>query len=408
MKWRLSTIRRRLRRDAKRVATIRLNASFVLWRRVHEELYSKPATDSTEDEQRLSHVVARRLCGLPPLDWVAEFADQHPDEIDRAARKVSELPVVTRITDLVVIANYWIAQYFAPLGDQISANQRRAIEEYQARRSNNPDIETPTEESLVRMGRQLATQVKEIQAEEHRRTALKFDIGMSELTQIIALISPLLVVAGFVYCHIYYGFFGIDTGLYFGLSDYLASSIEAIRAAGVSAAIAVLGAILSVHRHSASRPLKRPNGPGIEREDVPWAIVVVLLLTGEIESLWSGNAASWLILGALVYPAVIGVFTKYVPRLFVKPIPPLLISIFAGSLFSTLICSAEYNAHAASRAIRQETGSLRLTAQDGRDLTADAIVVGSNSNYFFLWNEKTDLATALPRNSAALIRVQAR
>jgi hypothetical protein len=258
------------------------------------------------------------------------------------------------------------------------------------------------------MDRQLANQVKEIQAEEHRRTALKLDVGMGELTQTIALISPLLVVAGFVYCHIYYGFFGIDTSIYFGLSDYLASSIEAIRAAGVSAAIAVLGAILSVHRHSASRPLKRPNRPGIEREDVPWAIVVVLLLIGEIESLWAGNPTSWLILSALIYPAVIGLVTTYVPRLFLKPIPPLLISIFAGSLFSTLICSAEYNAHAASSVLRPEVGGPRLTAQDGRDLTADAIVVGANSNYFFLWNENADVATALPRNSAALIRVKAR
>jgi hypothetical protein len=321
---------------------------------------------------------------------------------------VSELLVVTRITDLVIAANYWFAQYFAPLGGQIPVNQRRAIDEYEARKSVHPDIDSPSEESLVLMDRKLGNQVKEIRAEEHRRTALKLDVGMSELTQTIALISPLLVVAGFVYCHIYYGVFGIDTSVYFGLSDYLASSIEAIRAAGVSAGVAVLGTILSVHRHSASHPLKRPKHAGIEREDVPWAIVAVLLLIGEVESVWIGNPTSWLMLSTLIYPAVVGVVTKYVPSLFLKPIAPLLISIFAGCLFSTLICSAEYDDHCAQSGVRPTTGTLSLTAQDGRDLTADATVVGANSNYFFLWNEKVNSATAVPRNSAVLIRTKSR
>ena len=183
-------IRRRLRRDVRLASAVCLNASFVLWRLVHEIRYSKPVTDGTEETQRLTHAIARTLCNLPPLSWVADYAKQHREEIDDQASKLREHHLVRPILDQLIVANYSAASYFAFLGEKMSPDTRRALDEYEALRARSPNITPASEAELKRIGREFARRATALEKAEHHRAAYKFPIGLSELSQIIAILSP--------------------------------------------------------------------------------------------------------------------------------------------------------------------------------------------------------------------------
>ena len=252
--------------------------------------------------------------------WVADYAKQHREEIDDQASKLREHHLVRPILDQLIVANYSAASYFAFLGEKMSPDTRRALDEYEALRARSPNITPASEAELKRIGREFARRATALEKAEHHRAAYKFPIGLSELSQIIAILSPVLLVAGFVYCHVYYGHFGISTGDYFNLSDYLASSIEAIYAAAISAVVSGLGLIVNIRRDSVLRPLQRPVPPVISRSEVPVLLALGFSLVGEIEALVSGNPESWLILSVFIYILLLSFVTSTLPRFFAKPL----------------------------------------------------------------------------------------
>lgn len=58
------------------------------------------------------------------------------------------------------------------------------------------------------------------------RTAIKLDLELEHVSVVLALLSSLLVIGGYLYTEIFYSWFGIHASKYFSLADYLASSID--------------------------------------------------------------------------------------------------------------------------------------------------------------------------------------
>lgn len=72
------------------------------------------------------------------------------------------------------------------------------------------------------------------------RSALKMDLSIVNISESVALVTAVFVVAGFLHVNYFYRRMGVEVSLYFSVSDYLAASVEQIREGAFAAANAIV------------------------------------------------------------------------------------------------------------------------------------------------------------------------
>jgi hypothetical protein len=82
------------------------------------------------------------------------------------------------------------------------------------------------------------------------REALKVSLSLTEAGSSLSVISSFFLVSGYLYNHFLLGQFGIEVEKYFGLTDYLASSLEGIRYSASGAGLGLLSYFVGKHRTS--------------------------------------------------------------------------------------------------------------------------------------------------------------
>lgn len=393
----------RARLESKAAATARINISHVLTNRAHELLYAKPLADGSAETQKVAHAVARKLCSMPTVAWVEDFAEKRKAEIEEASARVQGDTKVAAAIDDLIVSDYWAVRDLASFGDRIPEIKRKH-DAFADLRRRQPQLPQPTAETVGALRRRFAEASRAIVADDRQRTVHKFNVPLEKVVQCAALLSPLLIVGGFLYCRIYYHFFGISTDTFFGLSDYLAASIEAVYGAAVAALSGGVGMYMSFREYSVAKPLRRPLDANWDRGDLPYVLVLALLLSVLMRAAWVDDPIAWRILSLLSLLGSLGAAVKYVPRFFEKPLAPTFVVIFIAGFLTQLICGANYDARTAERGELKGVSELQLMVADGEFLTNDQTkLIGSSSGYFFLWHRASSSAVIVSRENVQKI-----
>lgn len=93
--------------------------------------------------------------------------------------------------------------------------------------------------SIYREHTKTLRRLSKLRKELAERSALKMEFSIQGISGAVALVTAVFVVAGFLQVHYFYRRMGVDVALYFSVSDYLAASVEQIRAGAFAAAYAI-------------------------------------------------------------------------------------------------------------------------------------------------------------------------
>ena len=76
---------------------------------------------------------------------------------------------------------------------------------------------------------------------------IKLDLSFNGVLPAIAVAGALLSVSGYLYNYLLLNEFGVSSQLYFGVGDYLASSLDAVSQVFMAAVLSLLSALLGSH-----------------------------------------------------------------------------------------------------------------------------------------------------------------
>jgi len=119
-------------------------------------------------------------------------------------------------------------QCWAWLLDKANNEEKLNVARAHYRREYDQELIPIQETDINKLIREAKKRLKRTNKEHRRGKANRIDLDLRQLTSALSPISAAFTVAGFFYCRLYYGHFGIPVEGVFTLSDYLSSSIQQI------------------------------------------------------------------------------------------------------------------------------------------------------------------------------------
>ncbi len=246
--------------------------------------------------------------------------------------------------------------------------------------------------------------LSKLRKELAERSALKMEFSIQGISGAVALVTAVFVVAGFLQVHYFYRRMGVDVALYFSVSDYLAASVEQIRAGAFAAAYAIAVFAFGVRAGSLrSRLQTRATANARRREG------------------WIVGAFSILLCGMTVYSVYIGK-----PDFSNMRLAGLIISYWAAdyiadaffrnrlvamtAIAATLVFGVNVAVGAYERSERLLTGSdnqdvyQRVHFKDSSPAISGELF-GANGSYYFIYARGSGVTHVVPRDRVAQIDI---
>lgn len=167
------------------------------------------------------------------IDDLAKRYVDLKDDVDALEKKYKEDEVLNFVRGTRYAAMFFVNTMYL---DTKSGKYYESLAKLHGGFTSRPDL--PQIEKLKRKAARLAR----ISAEAIRdREAYQIQIDHNDVVVFLAVATPVFFISGYVYNLIFLGYFGIDVSLYFGLSDYISSSVDQIRFSIVGAIASIVG-----------------------------------------------------------------------------------------------------------------------------------------------------------------------
>ena len=228
------------------------------------------------------------------------------------------------------------------------------------------------------------------------REAVKISLFGTNVTAIVAVVTPLVALSGYVYVTLVLSVFGVEAADYFDLSEYLSSSVAGIGPA-IFATLAS-AAMMFFGLHSASRkPFAQIEAERSRKEYLPYVLGVMAVFT----LVMSVRSGGYLFINALFITGFALIF-NYLPKFtrkyfeeFHKSVFVLfVICVFALNLVVSILRTVE-------EVRKKEAGISRVVLSDGTDVAREAVPILSNARYIFLWRSADDVTLVYPTSQIA-------
>lgn len=153
-----------------------------------------------------------------------------------------------------IIERYQLLKHFCA---SERGNQRAAAHYLSKAKNINAEASPLSVNDLSALETKTRKSINQLRELISDREAFKIPLSMGDATSLISVISSFFLISGYLYNHFLLGQFGIEVSKYFGLSDYLASSVDGIRYSASSAALGLLSFFLGMHSASRKSRLQR-------------------------------------------------------------------------------------------------------------------------------------------------------
>lgn len=238
-------------------------------------------------------------------------------------------------------------------------------------------------------------QLRSLIREYRDRKSVKLHISAQDILTILAIMSPFVLVSGYLYDYYYLGYFGIDTSLFFTLSDYLASSISNIRSCLFTATLSIFYGLFIYHTESLKTAEQRKST--IKSYSRFYTVLFVisaipLIIVGLIQK--DARAIYWLIYLSLIYLGVRYFLPFILDRFVGRSFRAVIVVFFLYLYFLTFITTLFNNQYTSKHG---KTESTFKTTFVMKTKLVGFNVLMANSNYVFFYNPSTEQALILPK-----------
>jgi len=380
------------RRQLRSVRKVRIRALVVLMYELRLRKYPTllPTDDETVDD--MLFVAAAELCDQgTPSDVDAAFIASHRSELDTLIQLANEIPAckALRVTyyELQILTTALIAQAAIHPTPYVAALEKLGVQRAPI-----------SVKDLYKIDKGLVRRIRSIRDEIESARAIRFDIPLDVWGPALSIGSTLFLVSGYLYNAYVLGSFGIQVNHYFGLTDYVAASIENIRFAAFATIGPLIGALsgsvrLSRMSSSELRRETRINTPFYYIFAATFAFGAAFFFIADREHFFDAALILSIILAIEVSPAI--------AKHFRNPIP---ISLAAAVLIiyaSTLALGAMKAVYMTEKLLDDPKGSqkVRVIMDEKAPVNANSLVfLSANSSYYFFVDRTSRAGVVLPKD----------
>lgn len=342
---------------------------------------------------------------LTPL--LSEYGSNR-SEVEQLVNKVRFNPKVKKWLTMYLRIQYYILSFMTALDIVVSKRETN----YCAKRLENLDGKTEPIiigdiESLISEAQR---DLKSSQSSLSDRKALKIPLSLEKLGSIVSLLPVLLLISGFTYTYVLYGFFGVPISLYFSVSDYISSSIERIYTVFLVAFFYLALLFFGFHRISrrsvvnVQSKLKTPNyiGAFIRKwiNSIYFKIVIWLLFSVFIYVVFTEHERTHLIIPLIIFSG--GIFIPHLAvHFFNKPVHAVFVLFLALILVSYTYSIAIKKADdilEGEKSVPKLCRQVNIEFNDGIKIPCGSPIIGATESHIFIFNQDDTTAVIFPRS----------
>lgn len=349
-----------------------------------------------EDENLdlLVEFVARQLTArelLPKLEvLVGNPSAGELIELARKSETISE-----------VIARYHLVDsFFAGL----LKDGARKVSQFELARLVAPDVPELDAAAVYLEHAKTIVRIDKLNKELAERSVLKIEFSINAISGGVSLISVIFVVAGFLNMRYYYQRMGVDVSLYFSVGDYLAASVEQIRA-GFFAAVIGLGAFVFGARAASLRSKLHHRASARMRQREAWAIGFFVAVTFFLAaySIYMDKPDFSLIRSCFFMTSCW--FANYIAGAFFKNRLAAMSAILGVLIFSTDVGVSAYER--SERFLTGRTDSAFRQKIIFKDVSqaVNGEMIGANGAFYFFYSRDRGVTYVVPRDRVELIEI---
>jgi hypothetical protein len=229
------------------------------------------------------------------------------------------------------------------------------------------------------------------------RSAFKMHFSIPGIASAITLITAVFIVAGFLQVHYFYRRMGVDVALYFSVSDYLAASVEQIRAGAIAAASTIVVSAFGVRAGSLrSRLQTRATANARRTEGRIIGVLTVLLCGAAAFSIYIGRPEfSTMKMAGLIISYWVA---DYMADAFFKNRLVAMVALVATFVFGVNVAVDAYERSERLLAGAVVSGLKQQVHFKDSSPAIEGRLFGANSSYYFIYAQEKRITHIVPRD----------
>jgi hypothetical protein len=233
------------------------------------------------------------------------------------------------------------------------------------------------------------------------RTAFKINFSYSEVSSIIPVIAPLVIIGSYLFNKTYYSVFDIEVSNYFSTSDYLATSIEHIERSFITGIFSIIGIFLSLY--TSSRNITYADSKKVKGKIIEYLFLLLFIfLIGY--SYYSHNILFYFYLNLGFFILILKISYLIAYRLFNNSIKALFFLIFSLQIISNSLIQGREKAERLKNNWKKNSYELKFNQAIENSITTPVIIIGQNSKYIFLSDSTFSTITITERSKVELYK----
>ena len=353
-----------------------------------------PFEDDVIDD--LLYVAACELCDVNQKGVNQAVIQSRREEIDKLKASIANSAEGRSARALSYEAQILIDK-------SVHVAEAQLVAHYDAIRALGHEVRDVSPDILRRSEKAARRRLAQVQREIRSTRSIKFEIPSEVWGPALSVGSAVFIVSGYLYNSYVLHAFGIDVSHYFGLTDYLAASIENIRYAVLAALFPLLGMIFGLVDRS--RMSVREREKDLKSRNLMWLFFAPFI--------WGTTIIFFFLDRSMFYRfaelAIVLVAIEVAPHVgarFTKPLPATLATTVAIIYAGTLSLGALKRVADIESKIASFTPDLEMTftlASDLKVRPADLVLISANSSYFFFINKNTKQSIVLPSDQVRMV-----
>jgi len=340
---------------------------------------------------------------------IVDGLEYRKEELDSL---ISKLKINSEIKCLIADHYRITAFYYAFGNSELFENEIR--ENVEKAKEFNPDYLDLDKTSISKLDKSIKKKIKaakkkgrkiskDIISKDVNKVTPKVEIDSSKVSFVLSLSCSLFLVTGYFYNKFYLGHFDIEVSVFFTLGDYLASSLDKITIAIMSAIVALVFYIAGMYRGLNRVVSAEHYDTEIKHDDWPMFIFVIINSGLLIYAAYTDHFMKEPLFQLMIIIASLGIIHIIPTEKFVKNHVQVNIVLVALLYFSL---SIYYSVKGDIRELEKGGNESGYSFSFKNEIVGDKgklRLLGSNSSYYFFYSIETKKSYIVNRGDVILV-----
>ncbi|WP_298370928.1 hypothetical protein [uncultured Lutibacter sp.] len=215
------------------------------------------------------------------------------------------------------------------------------------------------------------------------RSTYKIDFSLSEIGNILAMITPIIFIGAYYYSKIYFRHFGFNIHNFFTLSDYISVSIEKIEAALLAGFFAIIGITISLIDYSKNLSYLSST-KAKKKQKNSYIFIFIVLIISVIFQFYINGKLKYEALHYLLIPIFFFIADYLSVKYFKNSLKALFILTFISQFYLNIGISIYKDIHLIENNWSIDSPKIKLTPSFENKSYEKLKIIGFSNDYVFL------------------------